>query len=85
MDKILSARVDESVLHHLNMLAKRLNTSKKSIIEGAIMSYVDKYEKEKGVDVLAQTAGAWQRDETAAETFSKARSTFTRDMERHQE
>lgn len=85
MDKILSARVDESVLQHLNMLAKQLHTSKKSIIEGAIMSYVDKYEKEKEMDVLDQTVGTWQRDETADETFSKARSAFTKAMEHHQE
>jgi predicted transcriptional regulator len=36
MDKILSARVDESVANRIGLLARRLRTSKKKIIESAI-------------------------------------------------
>jgi predicted transcriptional regulator len=36
MDKILSARVDESVVNRIGSLARRLHTSKKKSIESAI-------------------------------------------------
>ena len=42
MDKILSARVDESVAHSIGALARRLNTSKKKIIERAVEMYAAK-------------------------------------------
>ncbi len=83
MDKVLSARVDERVLHQINMLAKELHTSKKSVIEEAIMTYVKKIEAEKGMDVLDLTSGAWKRDESAEEIVSKARTAFRKSMERH--
>ena len=31
MDKIMSTRMDEAVIRHIDMLAKRLGTSKKDI------------------------------------------------------
>ncbi|MFQ5480856.1 MAG: ribbon-helix-helix protein, CopG family [Thermodesulfobacteriota bacterium] len=83
MDKVLSARVDERVLHQINMLAKELHTSKKSVIEEAILTYVKKIEAEKGMDVLDLTSGVWKRDESAEETSRKARAAFTKSMERH--
>ena len=46
MDKILSARVDESVIQRIGSLARQLNTTKKKIIEGAIILYAEKIEKE---------------------------------------
>jgi len=39
MDKILSARIDESVMEQLGLLARELNTSKKAVIEAAIRLY----------------------------------------------
>ena len=45
MDKILSARVDESVIQRIGSLARQLNTTKKKIIEGAITLYAEKIEK----------------------------------------
>jgi predicted transcriptional regulator len=36
MDKIISARVDESVVRQIGLLAKQLETTKKQIIERAI-------------------------------------------------
>ena len=68
MDKIMSTRIDEAVIRHIGMLAKRLGTSKKAVLENAVRCYVEKIETEQGFDVLADTFGSWQRDKSAAET-----------------
>jgi predicted transcriptional regulator len=47
MDKILSARVDESVIQQVGILARELNTSKKAIIEAAIKLYSEQTGLEK--------------------------------------
>jgi len=39
MDKIFSSKIDEAVIHKIGLLAQKLNTSKKSIIETAIREY----------------------------------------------
>lgn len=85
MDKILSARVDESVVQQIGNLAKQLNTSKKQIIEGAITLYAEKIEKETKKDILDQTFAAWQRNESARETVQKVRKSFRDSMERYKE
>ncbi len=51
MDKILSARVDKSVIRPIGVLARHLKTTKKAIIEAAILSYADKIETEKKIDL----------------------------------
>jgi len=83
MDKLLSVSVDERVLHQINMLAKELHRSKESVIEEAIRTYVKQIEPEKGMDILELTFGVWKRDEGAEKTFCKARSAFSKSMERH--
>ena len=55
MDKVLSARVDESVLQRIGSLARQLKTTKKQIIEGAITLYAEKIEKETKKDILDQS------------------------------
>ena len=40
MDKFMSSRIDEAVNRHIGMLAKRLETSKKAILENAVRYYV---------------------------------------------
>jgi predicted transcriptional regulator len=67
MDKIMSIRIDEAVIRHFDMLAKKLGTSKKTILENAIRYYAEKIEAEQGFDVTTHTFGSWQRDESAAE------------------
>lgn len=83
MDKILSARLDESIVSRIGSLARQLHTTKKQIIEGAIELYAAKIEAENKVDVLDQTFGAWQRKESAQETVNKARKAFQDSMSRH--
>jgi len=84
MDKIFSTRVDESVIHRIGSLARRLRTSKKRVIEKAVETYAAQVEKEQKSDVLEETFGAWRRKESAAETVDHVRATFRRAMERHQ-
>jgi len=55
MDKIMSTRLDEAVIRHIGMLAERLGTSKKEVLENAIRDYAEKIEAEQGFDVLTHT------------------------------
>ena len=84
MDKILSARVDESVIRRIGTLANQLGTTKKAIIEGAIRMYAEKIEKENDFDVLEQTLGAWQRSESPDKTIKRTRKEFRDTIHRHQ-
>jgi len=83
MDKIMSTRIDEAVIRHIGMLAKRLGTSKKAVLENAIRYYVEKIEAEQGFDVLTHTFGSWQRDKSAAETVRTIKETMRKSQERH--
>ena len=82
MDKIFSTRVDESVIHRIGSLARRLRTSKKRVIEDAVESYAARIEQEQKSDVFEETSGAWHRKETAGQTVDEARAAFRRAMER---
>ena len=84
MDKILSARVDDTIIHRIGALARQLGTTKKAIIENAVLCYAEQIEQEQNTDVLAQTCGAWKRDETPNETVEEARQTFRKSMNRFQ-
>jgi len=85
MDKILSARVDESVVNRIGSLARRLHTSKKKIIESAIERFAAQVNKEQGFDVFEHTCGAWDRKESPGEIVVKVRKTFRDSMKRHRQ
>ena len=82
MDKIFSTRADESVIHRISSLARRLRTSKKRVIEDAVETYVARIEREQKSDVFKVTSGAWHRKEPARRTVEKSRAAFRRSMER---
>jgi len=82
MDKVLSARVDESIVSRISVLARELHTTKKSIIEGAVALFAKKVEKERNVDILDLTCGAWNRKETPDATVRRARGAFNRSVTR---
>lgn len=84
MDKVISARVDESTVRRIANLARRLNTSKKKIIESAVETYANKIEEEQNLDVLEQTFGSWDRKESAEQIVDKSRKAFKGAMTRHQ-
>jgi len=83
MDKILSARVDESVANRIGSLARRLRTSKKRIIENAIERYAAQVDREEDFDVFEHTCGAWRRKGSPGETVAKVRKAFRDSMKRH--
>lgn len=84
MDKILSARIDEAVLHKINALAQKLQTTKKSVIENAIEAYAEKINKDEKIDYFEQTLGAWNREESTEETVKTLKDEFNQAQSRHQ-
>ena len=83
MDKVLSARLNESSMSRLENLARELHATKKSILEEAIKMFAARVETESKCDVLEQTSGAWKRSESSRETVNKARKAFSESMSRH--
>lgn len=83
MEKILSTRIDEAVFHLITSLAVRMQTSKKAIIEESVRLLNSYYEQEHATDVLAETSGAWNRNELPSETVAEIRSKFNLSLERN--
>ena len=83
MDKIMSTRMDEAVIRYVGMLAKKLGTSKKAVLENAVRHYAEKIEAEQSFDVLTDTFGSWQRDESVAETVDTIQDTMRKSQERY--
>jgi len=84
VDKILSTRVEGSVIQKLNMMTDVLSTTKKAVVEKAILALLKQVELEKNLDVLDITFGAWQRKESVDETVQHGRKCFQKSMARHQ-
>ena len=83
MDRIMSARLDEAVIRHIDMLAERSGTSKKAVLENAVRYYLEKVEAEQGFDVFTHTFGSWRRDKSAAETVKTIKDTMRKSQERY--
>ena len=83
MDKIFSARVDESVIREIGILARQLGKTKKAIVESSIRLFAEKMKKEHNLDVFEQTLGAWRREESPDKTREKIRKAFHRSMSRY--
>jgi len=83
MQKVMSTRIDESVLVLINRIAQEKKLSKKAIIEQAIRNFWKSLSQEKEPDFFQESFGAWKRDETPEETVSKARNAFNQGMNRH--
>ncbi|MBN2417931.1 MAG: hypothetical protein JXL81_00975 [Deltaproteobacteria bacterium] len=83
MDKIMSARVNEAVIRRIGMLAKRLNISRKAVIERAIDNYTQQIDSEEDVDILTVTCGTWKRDEDPDEIVQKIKETMRHSQERY--
>lgn len=84
MDKIISARIDESIANQIGVMAKNQGTSKKSIIESAIRLYAKKIGSKENMNVFDTTCGSWQRNESPEESIEKSRKAFSQSMSRHQ-
>jgi hypothetical protein len=75
--------MDEAVIRHIGMLAERLGTSKKAVLENAVRYYAEKIEAEQGIDVLTHTFGSWQRDQSASETLAAIKAAMRKTQERY--
>jgi predicted transcriptional regulator len=80
MDKIISARVDESVARRIGDLALRLRTSRKRVIERAIDMLACSVEDPAQDDAYTRTFGAWKRAGSAESTVAEARRTFRKSL-----
>ena len=83
MDKIMSTRMDEALIRRVGMLAKKMGMSKKAVLENAVRFYAERIEEEDGIDVLYQTCGCWNREESADETWRLARNKMRESQERY--
>jgi len=83
MDKIFSARMDETVIRQIGRLAERLKTSKKAVVEKAVKAYAETIEAEGGGDAFERTLGAWKRAESPDVIRERGRKAFLRSMRRH--
>ena len=81
MDKIFSARLDETTLHEMNRAARRLGITKKRFLEEAIRLRTQ--QAGAGADIWAETLGAWKRREAPEESIAAARRAFRKSFERH--
>ena len=81
-DKVLSTRLDESIVRQIGNLAQRMGTSKKHIIERAVLELTERIEGEQGTSIMRQTSGAWSRKERPQQTVEKARAVFRASLDR---
>jgi hypothetical protein len=84
MDKVFSGRIDDRIQEQISNLAHQLNTSKKAVIEKAILLFSKKVEKENKVDIFDQTCGIWKRRESPGQTVKKIRQAFRKSMHRYE-
>lgn len=84
MDKVFSARLDETAIEEMSRSAKRLGMTKKEFLESAIRLRVRDVEKSTGTDVWEETCGAWARDESVDSTRQRSRAAFEASLRRHQ-
>jgi hypothetical protein len=83
MDKIMSTRMDESVIQSINILAKTMGTSKKAVLEKAVKCLAESIAAEKDLDIFVQTSGGWDRDESNADTVRSTREAMRMSQERY--
>ena len=83
MEKIFSARLSEAVLDELDRVTRQLGITKKQFLEEAIHLRAQQLSGETGVDIWAETLGAWKRKEKTETTIRRARRSFQRSFERH--
>ena len=83
MDKVVSARLDETVVDELNRVTKQRGITKKRFLEEAIRIHAAQGEGGPAADVWAETCGAWRRRESPLTTIRRARAAFKAAMVRH--
>jgi hypothetical protein len=82
MDKIFSARLDESVLTELEQVTHQHHMTKKKFLEEAIHRLAESMTQPEETDIWAQTSGAWKRKESPAALVKQIRSKVNQSFER---
>ncbi len=83
MDRVFSARLDETVVDELNRVTKRLGISKKQFLEEAIQLRLSQPSHGGARDLWAATCGAWRRSESPTTTVRRARRAFEASVRRY--
>jgi hypothetical protein len=83
MERIMSTRIDDSVVSLIDRIAREKKLTKKRIIEEAVRNFWQKIKGEKELDIFQHSFGAWKRDEPVEETVQKSRMAFNQSMQRH--
>ena len=83
MDKVLSARLDQTVVDELARLSRQLGISKKQLLEEAIRLRAKRTATSTN-DVWSETCGLWRRHEAPPKTVRRVRRVFETAMQRHQ-
>jgi hypothetical protein len=82
MDKIFSARLDESVLSELEQVTHHHHMTKKKFLEEAIHSKAQALMESEDNDVWVRTCGAWKRKESAATLVKQIRTKMRKNFQR---
>ena len=82
MQKVFSARLDESILDEMERVTRRLKMTKRRFLEQAIHRQASELAGQVESDVWAETLGAWARREKPATTIRRAREAFRGAFER---
>ena len=82
MDKIFSARLDESSITEMDRVAHRLKITKKKFLENAIHLMAESVEGHATGENWAQTSGAWKRKENPVALVREIREKFTANFKR---
>jgi hypothetical protein len=83
MNKIFSTRIDESIIQLINILARKLKTSKKNVVETAIQSYAKEIGVKENIDVFELTCGTWKRSDSPDKLRRHMRKAFNESIRRH--
>jgi hypothetical protein len=82
MDKIFSARLDESSIMEMDRAAHHLKITKKKFLENAIHLMAESVEGHETGENWAQTSGAWKRKESPAALIREIREKFKDNFKR---
>ena len=82
MQKIFSARLEESAINEMEKVTRRLGITKRKFLEEAIHKHARELSSKTDGDVWRETLGAWKRKESTAKTVSTVRAVFRKSFER---
>jgi hypothetical protein len=83
MDKIVSARLEETAINEMERVTRQLGITKKRFLEEAIRCHARELTARREVDDWSETCGAWRRKESVPATVNRARGAFRRSFRRH--